>query len=600
MTTIDPAYRYALNKYAVNGSQIDFNIKFDGGQIAVADIAAFSYVTADYSDQHSEPVSIVTILADGSSGTARVTPAVPSGRTLVIYRQTPIGLPLVDFINRSMLTELNLNTVTEQAIYSVAELHDSFGELQLKVNDLTEAALTDAASALDVASDALAEVAAANATANTALNTANSAVAQVQGAITAAEDATAAASLATDAATVASAAASAATALVTSIQGEVDAAVDTANAASDTANEASDAALALSGQITDAVHLAQAASDTANGVDAKATTALAHADEALAAATVHADTTTFGTVRYATDSEAATDAQVGVVVTPKQMRAQLAAKAALAGASFTGVVSAPTFATSAPHGGYQFADRDTPANTATWYYKANQAHLFTSQIGGDAFSVNTVNGTVTAVGPFNGKVINAVGPDAVMQTASGSQMGLMVSSPIPNVSSSAFMAFNRNGAYAVYFGLRNDNNLCVGGWSMGASTWRIVHEGLANPVLNGNTTSGGGFQSGSDERLKTNLKPIKGALELVLSLHPVRGRYLKKVGNADYRKPRFFITAQDALEAGLGEMVAQDALTVKGKKYHTVDYDQGVPLLVQALKDLHAELQELKEKFNER
>ncbi len=41
----------------------------------------------------------------------------------------------------------------------------------------------------------------------------------------------------------------------------------------------------------------------------------------------------------------------------------------------------------------------------------------------------------------------------------------------------ATMAFHRPGAYAAYFGLGNDNNWRVGGWSMGATSFRLWHEG---------------------------------------------------------------------------------------------------------------------------
>lgn len=39
----------------------------------------------------------------------------------------------------------------------------------------------------------------------------------------------------------------------------------------------------------------------------------------------------------------------------------------------------------------------------------------------------------------------------------------------------AFLAFHRPGAYAVYFGLDTDNQLKIGGWSMGAAAHKVWH-----------------------------------------------------------------------------------------------------------------------------
>ena len=41
----------------------------------------------------------------------------------------------------------------------------------------------------------------------------------------------------------------------------------------------------------------------------------------------------------------------------------------------------------------------------------------------------------------------------------------------------AYMAFLRNGAYGMFLGLDTDNYLKVGGWSMGANSYRVNHQG---------------------------------------------------------------------------------------------------------------------------
>jgi hypothetical protein len=57
----------------------------------------------------------------------------------------------------------------------------------------------------------------------------------------------------------------------------------------------------------------------------------------------------------------------------------------------------------------------------------------------------------------------------------------------------AFMQFHRPGAYAAYFGLDSDNVWKVGGWSMGANSYPILHSNNYNsyaPTLTGTGASG--------------------------------------------------------------------------------------------------------------
>lgn len=92
----------------------------------------------------------------------------PVGSTLRIYRKTPRDVPLVDFAGGSRITEANLDLLTQQAIFGVAEAFDA-GEYA-NVNDLLAAAGVSAATAVSAA-------AAAAASATTATNAADEAVA---------------------------------------------------------------------------------------------------------------------------------------------------------------------------------------------------------------------------------------------------------------------------------------------------------------------------------------------------------------------------------------------------------------------------------------
>lgn len=64
------------------------------------------------------------------------------------------------------------------------------------------------------------------------------------------------------------------------------------------------------------------------------------------------------------------------------------------------------------------------------------------------------------------------------------------------------MTFHRPGNYAAYFGLDTDNNFRVGGWSMGAASYKLWHDGNLtnlNQLTNGPgyiTASGPTFTSG--------------------------------------------------------------------------------------------------------
>ncbi|HWX66043.1 MAG TPA: hypothetical protein VNZ27_06370 [Rhodanobacter sp.] len=60
-----------------------------------------------------------------------------------------------------------------------------------------------------------------------------------------------------------------------------------------------------------------------------------------------------------------------------------------------------------------------------------------------------------------------------------------------DAATAAAMLFIRNGNYAGYFGIDTDNQWKVGGYSMGAGSWRVVHEGMAAVNLPGSLTTAG-------------------------------------------------------------------------------------------------------------
>lgn len=75
-----------------------------------------------------------------------------------------------------------------------------------------------------------------------------------------------------------------------------------------------------------------------------------------------------------------------------------------------------------------------------------------------------------------------------------------------DASSAAYMSFHRLNSYAVHVGLDTNNQLSVGGWSLGNVSYRILHEGVpisakaplptANVAGNSTVTSWNSVQSG--------------------------------------------------------------------------------------------------------
>ena len=94
----------------------------------------------------------------------------------------------------------------------------------------------------------------------------------------------------------------------------------------------------------------------------------------------------------------------------------------------------------------------------------------------------------------------------------------------------------------------------------------------------------------SDERLKENIQPIEDALSKVSQLNGVTFTY-----KADGKESAGLI-AQD-VEKVLPSAITEKELPLKiddGNEYKVLQYDQTIGLLVEAIKELKAEIDELK------
>ena len=210
---------------------------------------------------------------------------------------------------------------------------------------------------------------------------------------------------------------------------------------------------------------------------------------------------------------------------------------------------------------------------------------------------------------------------------------------------SAFMSFHRSGAYAVNFGLDSDNVLRIGGWSASANRWQLDMSG--NMTVAGNITAvnyyGNGanltgisaglsvsddtstnatryilfddatsgtisainvssskltfnpssgtlsatiFTSTSDERVKTNIRPITNALDITEQLSGVRFNWKEN------DLPSLGLIAQE-VEKVLPEVVNTDSEDMK-----SINYSSLVSLLVEAIKEQQIQINQLKDMFN--
>lgn len=173
---IDLGYRYACNRFPGDGVETGFEINFAGGYLRPEHVAGF---LKDPDNNVEEPLSVSgrTLEVFGPNQ-VRVTPAVPDGITLVVRRNTPKDLPMLDYNDGAILNDVNLNTSNKQAIFAIAEMVDYFADFLDIFRGVTE----DVIDALDYAQQALL-------LAQQALNRANDAYALAQQALNRANEA---------------------------------------------------------------------------------------------------------------------------------------------------------------------------------------------------------------------------------------------------------------------------------------------------------------------------------------------------------------------------------------------------------------------------
>lgn len=142
MAINDPNYRYATHTWEANGVRIDYEIAFDGGYIRQSDVVAFSVLvdpdTGLISDRQVHTLTFQSEAVDPDTewktATVRISPAIPSGRRVVIFRSTEKSASLVNYQDGSVITEANLDLANKQAILAIAEIMDGLNAASIRLD----------------------------------------------------------------------------------------------------------------------------------------------------------------------------------------------------------------------------------------------------------------------------------------------------------------------------------------------------------------------------------------------------------------------------------------------------------------------------------
>lgn len=136
---VDPTYRYATQRFVLDGSTIDFNINFADGYIS-RDYVDCYYETI--SDLSVEPIdtSLITWVSDDH---IRIPDAAlqPNTKRLLVKRWTEKGYALVNYTDDAIINEANLDKDARQAIHDIAEMIDYLSDLNMKWESLNERVL---------------------------------------------------------------------------------------------------------------------------------------------------------------------------------------------------------------------------------------------------------------------------------------------------------------------------------------------------------------------------------------------------------------------------------------------------------------------------
>jgi len=220
---------------------------------------------------------------------------------------------------------------------------------------------------------------------------------------------------------------------------------------------------------------------------------------------------------------------------------------------------------------------------------------------------DTMTGKLNACGGMNS---DPVGVQSIATSSTTYTGGVEIRSA---GAGAAFMTFHKPAIYAAYFGLDSDNQFAVGGWSAGNGLAYFKCRGLGVGVNQAAIGDGAIAATGnitayySDRRLKENIEVIPDALDKVNKISGVTFNSNDLAASFGYtnKSRQVGVIAQEIKEI-LPEVVVrapfdselrgEEVVSKSGEEYMTVQYEKIVPLLIEAIKELKARVEELENK----
>jgi hypothetical protein len=218
----------------------------------------------------------------------------------------------------------------------------------------------------------------------------------------------------------------------------------------------------------------------------------------------------------------------------------------------------------------------------------NSTQTLTNKTITGAFTGNIAGNATTAT---NANSANAKWTSA--QLAGSTSTSDQVSARIQNAGGTgdgnvAALGFVAQGSYGIHMHLRHDGYFGIGGYSRAAWSW------YSDP--SGNMVAAGNVTAYSDPRLKENFERVQDPMAILNQLDG--GTFNWKHGfqhTAVKAGKRDYGVLADQVEAVMPEIVTE-SISIDGEQYKTVAYEKLVPVLIEAIKGLSAQVEELKAK----
>ena len=241
--------------------------------------------------------------------------------------------------------------------------------------------------------------------------------------------------------------------------------------------------------------------------------------------------------------------------------------------------------TKGSNGAYTAAAGSVTISSGGWISSKNFRISSTGAVNADVIDVNDVLATSAKFGTSRGNYTIAIDSNA-MTLAGSSRFNLGALAGIVGTYTS-YIAFMDNAGTTIQSSL-SSTGLLVGGSATITGTLGVT----------GDITS-----QASDKRLKENIIPITSALDKVNKLNGVYFNFTDKANelNKSLSKNRQVGFLAQEIQSVLPEIVKpapfdidSDGNSISGENYLTIHYEKVVPLLLQAIKELKLELDEVR------